>query len=882
MAYQPKSYRKFVATAATAAMVASAVAPVAASTDFTDVPASYKDAVDYLVSTGATQGVGGSKFGTDLHIKRGDAAQMIATALGLDLGSYADAGFTDVPAHRLDAVNALKAEGIINGKTTTKFGTDDLMTRAEMAKVIALAFDLKAGDTKAPFSDVSATFAEYVNALYANEVTSGVGGGKYGSDNQIKRGDFAKFVFKAAGGATPEVISVSAINSIQAEVKFNVEISEVDASNFTVDNGLTVVSAKVNADDKTKVTLTFNNKFVDKETYTVTTDNVVSEKGKTLEEAVETEFTYEVAGINTITLDQVSFNSSVTSENLLDYVTIKDEKGRNLTSEVLDNTTDYDVTVSTTDATIVDTDGDVVDSADGSAYVEIKVLDLNDSSKVLASTGAVKVTVAPFEFTTLDGVHLSDAATTVSDYKTAKKNDKVDTTLQLSETGEVLNVYVKDAAGSIVRLDATNATIKNLTPTVAVLSASGSDFVVNPISTGTARAEITAGGFKTTVSFSVVANSKITSGSLDTSSLTLTTAPSSPASSGSVTLELFDQYGDEIDADETKVAIRYSRSGVVTAAAGVANGNAIDLSVTPDANGSTTVYVDYKNANGAVIFTKTFTVVVKDFGTAAKYDLVVSSASADYLDADDDTSETGVNALDNDVTFELYQVDAAGNRLATVALDGINNKLVLDLNALTDAEEALLAHTTGALATDTLSFANATLAQQSLTSTGTVKVTAVVNGVSVDSLNVTYKNTDSVASSAEVTKTSAVIDIDRVDAVSEILFGIYGSSSYTVSPLLTVKDQSGNAMTYNVASSSAPNVDVDGLYNGLNVDATWTTTNLSNLTVDPVTGAIVFNSGKTSGSFTLIVSKVETAVGGSAVNEDLLSAPVAIQVTVVK
>ena len=50
MAYQPKSYRKFVATAATATLVATAVTPAfAAETNFTDATGQYKEAINYVV-----------------------------------------------------------------------------------------------------------------------------------------------------------------------------------------------------------------------------------------------------------------------------------------------------------------------------------------------------------------------------------------------------------------------------------------------------------------------------------------------------------------------------------------------------------------------------------------------------------------------------------------------------------------------------------------------------------------------------------------------------------------------------------------------------------------------------------------------------------------
>ncbi len=664
----------------------------------------------------------------------------------------------------------------------------------------------------------------------------------------------------------------SAINSTQAVVEFNTEMGEVDASNFKVDNGVAVTAAKISSTDAKKVTLTFNTQLEDNETYKVTTNGVVSAKGGVLEEALVSEFKYEVGTVNFVSLDQTTFNSFSTS-NLLDYVTLKDDKGREVTFEIL-NDTDYSVTVSTTDSTIVEADGDVVVNAKGSAYVEIKVTEVA-SGDVLATTGAVKVTVAPYEFTSLDGVHLSDLTTSVADYKTAKAAGEVDTTMQISEDGEVLNVYAKDATGTIVQLDATDAVISNTTPTVAVITKNGANFEVDAISAGTAKADITVGGFKTTVTFVVVADSKVTSGSLDKAALTLTTDVNSPSNTGTVTLKIADQYGDAIAADDAQVAVRYSKANIATVVAGTAVDNEVPFTVTPVANGTTTVYVDYKAANGTVIFTKSFTVTVKDFGAAAKYDLVVSSSSADYLDADADGSETGVDALDNEVAFELYQVDAAGNRVAEVLLDGTNNALVLDLVALTAAEEALVDQT--AVATGTLTFADATLAQQTLKTAGNVKVSAQVGGVTVDSVNVTYKNTDSVASSAAVTKTSTVVDNDVVANVSDILFGVYGSSSYTVSPILSVKDQNGKALTYNVATSGAVNADADGLYNGLTVVPTWTATNKSsNVTVDPTTGAIALTSG-TSGTFTLVLANVETSV-----NEDLLAAPVAINVTIVE
>lgn len=229
MAYQPKSYRKFAATTATAAMVASAVAPVASlAAGFTDVAPQYKDAVDFLVSTGATNGKTETQFGVYEQITRLDAAVILAKVLKLDVDNAKDAGFTDVPKDRAKYVNALVEAGILNGKSEGKFGAYDNLTRVEMAKIIANAYKLeKQNDNALPFTDVNATWAPFVKALYDNGVTSGKTETSFGAYENITRGDFARFVYRAANlnvDVDPEVVSVSAINTNQIEIKFNKEL----------------------------------------------------------------------------------------------------------------------------------------------------------------------------------------------------------------------------------------------------------------------------------------------------------------------------------------------------------------------------------------------------------------------------------------------------------------------------------------------------------------------------------------------------------------------------------------------------------------------------------------------------------------------------------
>ncbi|WP_309089197.1 S-layer homology domain-containing protein [Domibacillus sp.] len=228
MAYQPKSYRKFVATAATATLVATAVTPAfaaetGAAATFSDVAPNYKTAVDYLVNNKITLGVTDTQFGTEQAIKRVDAAVMIAKALEVDITDRPDSGFSDVPARAKAYVDALKADGIINGKTATSFGSDQDITRGEIALILTNAYKLT-GTSDKEFSDVAGRYVTAVDALVANGITQGKTATQFGTADAIKRGEFAIFLYRAEnlGKTLVEAVSATASNdsaTVTATVK---------------------------------------------------------------------------------------------------------------------------------------------------------------------------------------------------------------------------------------------------------------------------------------------------------------------------------------------------------------------------------------------------------------------------------------------------------------------------------------------------------------------------------------------------------------------------------------------------------------------------------------------------------------------------------------
>lgn len=198
MAKMTKSYRKFFATAAAAALVTTAAVPgvLADAKDYKDVPERYQDAVDFVLANGV-KGKSSTYFGTSESIKRVDAAVFLANVLGLDTAGAPDAGFIDVPDRAKGAVNALKEYGITDGKTSKLFDSNSTITRGELAIWIERGFGL-VGKSDKDFADVSGRYVDSVQALVANDVTQGFSATKFGVNASAKRGDYAIFLYKAA------------------------------------------------------------------------------------------------------------------------------------------------------------------------------------------------------------------------------------------------------------------------------------------------------------------------------------------------------------------------------------------------------------------------------------------------------------------------------------------------------------------------------------------------------------------------------------------------------------------------------------------------------------------------------------------------------------
>ncbi|MCM3788154.1 GDSL-type esterase/lipase family protein [Domibacillus indicus] len=137
-------------------------------------------------------------FGVNDPIKRVDFAVILGTYMPIDTG-VPNAGFRDLPARAVRIVSALKYKGIANGKTATYFGAAESITRGEAAVMLYNAFKGYFDDSEAiknPFTDAVSRYAEPVRVLHGAGIIKGISSTKFGTNDSITRGQFAMLIHR--------------------------------------------------------------------------------------------------------------------------------------------------------------------------------------------------------------------------------------------------------------------------------------------------------------------------------------------------------------------------------------------------------------------------------------------------------------------------------------------------------------------------------------------------------------------------------------------------------------------------------------------------------------------------------------------------------------
>ncbi len=152
-----------------------------------------------LVNRGVIGGYSDGNFGPYQELTRLQGAILLARAMNLSTSNVVDPGFKDMPAGTrfYEEVAAVANAGVIRGKDGgTNFDPNGKLTRAEMAAILQRGFKLSAG-TENYFSDTKGSFAyDAINSLAENDITMGIGGGKFGPAQLITRVDFSVFLYR--------------------------------------------------------------------------------------------------------------------------------------------------------------------------------------------------------------------------------------------------------------------------------------------------------------------------------------------------------------------------------------------------------------------------------------------------------------------------------------------------------------------------------------------------------------------------------------------------------------------------------------------------------------------------------------------------------------
>ena len=158
----------------------------------------------WAVENGVTGGTSPTTFSPDAFCTRAQVVTFLWAANGKPEPTSMNNPFTDVSdtAWYCKAVMWAVEKGITGGTSPTTFSPDAFCTRAQVATFLYAAEGKPAvKNTNNEFIDVPDN-AWYLNpVLWAkeNDITGGIGGGKFGPDQTCTRAQIATFLYKAMG-----------------------------------------------------------------------------------------------------------------------------------------------------------------------------------------------------------------------------------------------------------------------------------------------------------------------------------------------------------------------------------------------------------------------------------------------------------------------------------------------------------------------------------------------------------------------------------------------------------------------------------------------------------------------------------------------------------
>lgn len=170
---------------------------------FVDVPKGsyYEEAVNWAAENDIVSGVSSDRFDPDGPCTRAQAMTLLWRISGRPAPKSTVHSFTDVKpgSYYEQAVLWGVENGIIVGTGSTTFSPDAICTRAHAVALLYRAAGNPAVSSTARFSDVApnAYYASAVAWAEMKGITTGIGGGLFGSDNHCTRAQIVTFLWRA-------------------------------------------------------------------------------------------------------------------------------------------------------------------------------------------------------------------------------------------------------------------------------------------------------------------------------------------------------------------------------------------------------------------------------------------------------------------------------------------------------------------------------------------------------------------------------------------------------------------------------------------------------------------------------------------------------------
>ncbi|ARK25442.1 hypothetical protein SporoP37_12765 [Sporosarcina sp. P37] len=674
-----KNYKKYLTGVASAALVASAVAPVVSAADFTDVLEnnSHKEAIDALSAAGVISGYPDGSFKPNKTLTRSDVVKLMGkwlVSMGYTIPTdyKTNPRFTDLTEKSndelLQSAAIVKDNNVFRGYEDGSLKAAGSITRENMAIVLVRAYDavnktdllsyVKEQEFDRDVVDLTKAKAEArpsIDVLDFFDITNPAAP-NFRPKETTTRAQFASFLYKTSKvelTETPEAPEVAEITSVQAISDKQVELTGknlqvLKADQLSIEDN-ELASFKAN-EDGTKATLELKNELTSGKEVTLTVTTKAENEGE--EDTVTPyKFTYELK------VEKVTATTTQVNANTADQKLAFDVDGKPADMKKLKDA-GYTVEFQSTNTAVFSEQatGTLKALAPNTKF-SYKVVVTNKDGKAVESD-LVDVNVVDFgnTFAEISEVEVTQAGTKVESGKISL------------EDGEAVVKVTKAVTLNGVTKSNPAATYTSSNPSVATVTSDGK---VTPISTGDVNIVAKVGDVTKNVKLTVGVGKRVAT----SATLSATDSKLIVGAKQDVTVTVKDQYNDLFNGELT---VTSADTEIATAAVSASEEGVATVNVEAVKAGTTTIAVksgDTVLGNIAVSVSDDKEVAARKFETVSAADDLTIDSIAGSKDATVQLAWKQFNSqgyfIENDKILQAqYNVISSNENVATVAKDG--------------------------------------------------------------------------------------------------------------------------------------------------------------------------------------------------------------------